>query len=60
MQLFESNNIMLQCVTGYTAPPADVYWWKDGAMFLQGTQEIARLIFEHIFYKILLSLFQTS
>ena len=51
---------MLQCVTGYTAPPADVYWWKDGAMFLQGTQEIARLIFEHIFYKILLSLFQTS
>jgi len=42
-QLFEKNNTVLQCVTGYAAPPAEVYWEKDGSIFLQGTQEIARL-----------------
>ncbi|KAK2157273.1 hypothetical protein LSH36_194g05020, partial [Paralvinella palmiformis] len=41
-QLFEKNNTVLQCVTGYAAPPAEVYWEKDGSIFLQGTQEIAR------------------
>ena len=33
------NDVMLQCVTGLSAPPASVQWYKDGNVVTYGNQQ---------------------
>ncbi|KAJ8300040.1 hypothetical protein KUTeg_021559 [Tegillarca granosa] len=38
VNLIEGDNSSLECITGESSPPAEIYWERNGEIFLGGTQ----------------------